>query len=449
MSEPPSRFDSFRRVAETFVSIDELKSQLIRLRAVNPEIIRMSSSRIAFFQAIERHLDHLKALLSSVEDSLLEKLRIDLFDGERSTFHMNQSNRSITTVMKCSYSVQEDVFQRSSSILTLSLPIRLLFQDLFKIADKITLKMSTEVPSDFPFEDILLSFNELLDKLGTLRRGYLSNHQLRSDHIQSMLGIESTLDHTRAVCVYADVSIRRNMFSSGSGEERNRLHRLLTTFRQANLVHHNSRLRLIRRIENFDLSDANSRRIREFFLEVQSLNTTTARSLKFLIPVTQLKKFLRLINKRSKSNSKMSDRNHNSSLETLNSSYEDLMTKLVLLRRLFLRNFDLPIEQIQWFMQIECYLEHLKIFLTFLDSSFRTQFFVVSRSNQRNRLIRLKTRFHRTNLAHHRSRMQIIHLLDEIDPSHTDYTSVRGFYSRVEHLVHETLRFYRGLLAQI
>ncbi|KPM09203.1 hypothetical protein QR98_0077360 [Sarcoptes scabiei] len=81
MSEPPSRFDSFRPVAETFVSIDELKFQLIRLRAVNPEIIRISSSRIAFFQAIERHLDHLKELLSSVEDSLLEKLRIDLFDG--------------------------------------------------------------------------------------------------------------------------------------------------------------------------------------------------------------------------------------------------------------------------------------------------------------------------------------------------------------------------------
>ncbi|KAF7495774.1 hypothetical protein SSS_06211 [Sarcoptes scabiei] len=100
-------------------------------------------------------------------------------------------------------------------------------------------------------------------------------------------------------------------------------------------------------------------------------------------------------------------------------------------------------EQIQWFMQIECYLEHLKNFLTFLDSLFRTQFFVVSR------LIRLNTRFHRTNLAHHRSRMQIIHLLDEIDPSHTDYISVRAVYLGVEILVNETLQFYRELLPQI
>ncbi|KPM05733.1 hypothetical protein QR98_0042020 [Sarcoptes scabiei] len=70
------------QTTETFVSIDELKWQLIRLRTVNSETIRMSSSHIAFFQAIERHLDCVKALLSSVEDLILEKLRMDLFNDD-------------------------------------------------------------------------------------------------------------------------------------------------------------------------------------------------------------------------------------------------------------------------------------------------------------------------------------------------------------------------------
>ncbi|KAF7495754.1 hypothetical protein SSS_02029 [Sarcoptes scabiei] len=81
MPEQTSRFYSFRSVTETFVSIDELKSQLIRLRAVNSETIRMSSSSIAYFQAIERHLDHLKTLLSSVEELFLEKFRMDFFNS--------------------------------------------------------------------------------------------------------------------------------------------------------------------------------------------------------------------------------------------------------------------------------------------------------------------------------------------------------------------------------
>ncbi|KAF7494834.1 hypothetical protein SSS_08651 [Sarcoptes scabiei] len=81
MSQPTLRFYTFRSSAETFVSIEELKSQLIRLRAVDPGTITLSSDHIEYFQAIERHLDHLKALLSSIEDLFLEKFRINLFNG--------------------------------------------------------------------------------------------------------------------------------------------------------------------------------------------------------------------------------------------------------------------------------------------------------------------------------------------------------------------------------
>ncbi|KAF7496191.1 hypothetical protein SSS_03356 [Sarcoptes scabiei] len=280
--------------------------------------------------------------------------------------------------------------------------------------------MSNEVPSDIPFEDILLSFNELLDKLGTLRRRYLSNHQLRSDHIQSMLGIESTLDHTRAVCIYADVSIRRNMFSSGS------------VLSITALVISGSAKSLIKNPK----LDPKSKKIFK-------LNPTILKS------SNQFKKFLRLINKRSKSNSKMSYRNHDLSLETLNLSYDNLITKLAIMRSLVLRNLELPIEQIQWFIQIEHYLENLKDFLACLASSIREKLSLLPPSFRRDRLIRLNTRFHRTNLAHHRSRMQIIHLLDAIDPSHTDQISVRAVYSRVERLANESLQFYQEILPQI
>ncbi|KAF7495759.1 hypothetical protein SSS_02027 [Sarcoptes scabiei] len=81
MPEQTSRFYSFRSVTETFVSIDELKSQLIRLRAVNPGTFRTSSSRIESFQAIERFLDHFKAFLRAMENLFLERFRIDSSNG--------------------------------------------------------------------------------------------------------------------------------------------------------------------------------------------------------------------------------------------------------------------------------------------------------------------------------------------------------------------------------
>ncbi|KPM11267.1 hypothetical protein QR98_0098370 [Sarcoptes scabiei] len=131
-------------------------------------------------------------------------------------------------------------------------------------------------------------------------------------------------------------------------------------------------------------------------------------------------------------------------LQTFTSSYDNLITKLTDLRKLFLRHNEVSSNDSEWFMQIELDLEHLKCLLEYFDTSIRAKLSALPPSSRRNHYIELHN-FHRNNLAHHRTRVRMIEELNEIDPCDIDYISFRGVYLSVEIMAEESLEYYQQL----